>query len=151
MIKRYEPSLPDGTRVEFELPDDYILGTDITLFVNGQLVSSLNDTEHPYGYYLDNERKIFTFYVAPFNDERLYIMYEIPDLINITFDNIDWEKKIKIINFIINTNKVEWFIKTKNSIWDVELNKKEWSTKTLCKTFDNIKHSINFEYTKCSI
>jgi len=149
MIKRYEPELPDGIRVQFTLPEDYILGTDITLFVNGQLVLSMDDEDHPYGYFLDLNEKIFTFYTAPYSGERLYVMYEIDDVIDINFENIDWSKSIKKINidslirkvdFNTKSNKIMFEIKTKKEYWQETHKRVIWENNIKRITFNVIEH-----------
>jgi hypothetical protein len=75
MIKRFKPAQPDGSKTKFDLPDAYIGGI-ITIFVNGQMLYTQDDTDHPFGYTLDEDDKSFTFYTAPENDDFLYIMYD---------------------------------------------------------------------------
>ena len=76
MLKRFVPlEIPNGIRTTFNLPESYA-GGDITLFVNGQLLATLNDTSHPFGYTLDETDKTFTFYRAPYTNDTLYIIYD---------------------------------------------------------------------------
>ncbi len=151
MIKRYTPEHPDGVRVEFSLPDDYILGTKITLFANGQLVNSFEKIDHPYGYFLDAIEKKFTLYVAPYADESLYLMYEIDDLIDITFDNIDWDKKIKSIDFSTEVYENSWNIGFYDIQWEEKTSKNDWKTLNQEINWENKEIGIEFEYTKCSL
>jgi hypothetical protein len=76
MLKRYTPlQVPNGIVTTFELPSTYI-GGDIILFINGQLLATRNDTEHPFGYTLDESNKNFTFYTPPHADDFIYILYD---------------------------------------------------------------------------
>jgi hypothetical protein len=76
MLKRYVPlQVPNDIATTFELPSTYI-GGDITLFINGQLLATRNDTEHPFGYTLDETNKNFTFYTAPQTDDFIYVLYD---------------------------------------------------------------------------
>ena len=146
MIKRFKPSQPDGSNLVFALPDEYILNTEITLFVNGQLLAVQDDQEHPYGYYLNSNLKIFTFYIPPYSTDFLYIMYEISNSFDVYFDNIDWSKKIKKIDFDPKVNKQEWKVdierlewkqNTAEIDWEVDTNEVEWDieTKTILFTY----------------
>jgi len=149
MIKRYEPKRPDGINKNFELPDDYLKDTKITVFVNGQLVDSMNDINHPYGYTLDSENKIFSFYKAPYSDERLYVMYEIYDIVNITFDNIDWDKKIKVVNWDLLHVKKEWNVNNNSLLWETKTYNKEWKTYSNNIEWNEKIQIINFDYKTC--
>jgi len=75
MLKRFKPAQPDGSKKEFNLPDNYI-GGPITLFVNGQMVYSQDNPDDPYGYTLDEDNKKFTFYEAPQSDDTLFVLYD---------------------------------------------------------------------------
>ena len=75
MLKRFNPAQPDGTKTEFGLPESYNGGI-ITIFINGQMLYTQDDNEHPFGYTLDEDNKTFTFYTAPDEDTFLYIMYD---------------------------------------------------------------------------
>lgn len=76
MLKRYRPSSqPDGTKTLFVLPITYI-GGNITLFINGQLVDTQNDTEHPFGYILDEGAKTYEFYTPPLDEDFIYLIYD---------------------------------------------------------------------------
>jgi len=75
MLKRYNPSQPDGVKTEFSLPDSYIGGV-ITIFINGQMLYTQDATDDIFGYTLDEDGKKFTFYTAPENGDFLYIMYD---------------------------------------------------------------------------
>jgi len=76
MLKRFRPSSqPDGSKTEFLLPDSYV-GGDISLFMNGQLLDVYQDTDHPYGYDLDEDNKKIIFYVAPLEEDYIYVIYD---------------------------------------------------------------------------
>jgi len=76
MLKRYKPPIqPDGIKTKFELPSAYIGGT-ITIFVNGQMLYSQDNTNDIFGYTLDEYNKTFTFYTPLENGDFLYVMYD---------------------------------------------------------------------------
>jgi len=76
MLKRYTPlQVPNGANTTFELPSTYV-GGDITLFINGQLLATRNDIEHPFGYELDETNKEFTFYIPPYENDYIYVLYD---------------------------------------------------------------------------
>jgi len=75
MIKRFKPAQPDGTKVTFSLPSTYIGGI-ITIFVNGQMLYSQDNTSDTFGYTLDEVAKTFTFYTPLESDDFLYVMYD---------------------------------------------------------------------------
>ena len=127
MIQRFTPIQPDGSTLIFELPGNYILGTDITLFVNGQLLDVLDDSANPYGYFLNNSEKIFTFFEAPLDDDHLYVMYEDGSL-ELHFNNIDWTKKIRTIDFSTSIIQSNWKQETQKTQWDMKTQKFEWDT-----------------------
>ena len=150
MLKRFKPEQPDGTRLVFNLPDRYTFDTDINLFVNGQLLDTFEDIEHPYGYFLDSHARIFTFYIPPLSDDYLYVMYDELDPLVLSFDNVDWTKKVRKIDFSVSvfkqdwkieTNKVNWDIKPVKTTWDMESKKVEWATET---------NNINFSFKMCT-
>lgn len=149
MIKRFKPSQPDGQTLRFALPEEYILGTEITLFVNGQLLAVQDDEEHPYGYYLDDSRRIFTFYIPPYSTDFLYIMYEIADPFDIYFDNIDWSKSIKRIDFTPKVNKQEWKIDTERLEWKQNTTEIDWKVDTYKAKWKVDTKTILFSYS-CS-
>ena len=75
MLKRFKPVQPDGSKAKFELPSAYIGGT-ITIFINGQMLYSQDNTDDVFGYTLDEDNKTFTFYTPPENGDFLYVMYD---------------------------------------------------------------------------
>jgi len=75
MLKRFKPVQPDGITKRFYLPASYIGGI-ITIFINGQMLYTQNDTTDFYGYILDEINKFFEFYIPPEADDFLYVMYD---------------------------------------------------------------------------
>lgn len=76
MIKRFKPSpQPDGIKTSWDLPSQYV-GGPITVFINGQMVYSQNNTDDIFGYTLDEDNKIFEFYTPLEDGDFLYIMYD---------------------------------------------------------------------------
>lgn len=146
MIKRFLPDQPDGIKLEFDLPYGYKNGTDITIFINGQLIDSLDDTANPYGYFLDDSKKIFTFYIAPLSDDHLYVMYDDASL-ELSFNNIDWTKKIKVIDFSTDIKQSTWKQEVQQLEWDILLDKLEWDMQPIEIQWEQEIKGINFNYS----
>jgi len=147
MIKRYVPGIPDGIKTRFSLPSDYVKGTNITLFANGQLVDVMDDNTHPYGYYIDVDS--FVFYSAPLSIDTLYVMYEVKDLAANFFNNINWSKNIIKIDFYPKPISKTWSTKVIQKLWPLNIKQKNWSTKVIQKKFDRKVVKINFKYKTC--
>ena len=75
MLKRYKPTSTNGSTSLYNLPQSYS-GGDITLFVNGQLLDTIDDINHPYGFTLDEINKQFSFFTPPLPDDFIYIIYD---------------------------------------------------------------------------
>lgn len=150
MLKRYTPTQPDGINKVFDLPDAYVLGTEINLFVNGQLINAENDTSHPLGYFLDSLNKIFTFYEEPYVSDYLYVMYEVEDIQDLYFDNIDWSKKVRKIDFTSTVNKQVWKVDTQKVEWDSKPIKINWSIDSKKIDWKLDTKVIEFKYKSCS-
>jgi hypothetical protein len=76
MLKRYNPDTqPNGTKTEWSLPSAYIGGT-VTIFINGQMLAVQNKDDEYYGFTVDEDNKILTFYTAPLDGDFLYILYD---------------------------------------------------------------------------
>jgi hypothetical protein len=146
MIRRYLPEQPDGTRVNFDLPKGYILGTEITLFVNGQLLDVENDKENPYGYFLSDTKKIFTFYEAPLDDDHLYIMYDDGN-VDLNFDNVDWSKSIRVIDFSVKINPMKWEEKINPMKWEENINSLSFKVNTNVIEFGTKIIKNTFKYS----
>jgi hypothetical protein len=145
MLKRYVPQEDtDGVNVRFTLPEDYYKG-DITLFVNGQLLPTRDDTEHFYGYILNESEGYFEFYEPPEEDDYLYIIYESTADLNF-FENVDWNKKVKKIEFAPKTNKILWNMKPVKVQWVNEIQKKSWDMTSNTVEFDLKPKKIEFNY-----
>ena len=145
MLKRFVPLEDiDGVNTIFTLPADYYKG-DITLFVNGQLLPTRDDHLHFYGYELNESEKYFEFYEAPEDDDYLYIIYESTEDLNF-FDNVDWTKKVKKIEFTPKTNKLSWSMKPVKIVWTNEIQKKTWDMNPVKMQFDLKPKKIEFKY-----
>ena len=151
MIKRFTPEQPDGIKTIFDLPERYIFDTDITLFVNGQLLDVKEDTNHPYGYFLDSHNRIFTFYYPPSETDYLYVMYDEEDPIPLNFDNIDWTKKVKVIDFTSKKIKQDWKLNSKKIQWDKNPVKISWDMAATKIKWNILSKSITFRYKSCTV
>lgn len=116
MLSRYIPTEPiDGSNIEYTFPIDYNKGT-ITIFVNGQLLNTRDDLEHPFGYMLDLVEKKLVFFKPLQAEDSLFFLYE-KKLSIISFNNIDWTKKLIKIDFGIKVEKIQWNTKVASINW----------------------------------
>jgi len=146
MIKRFMPKQPNGNTL-FNLPDDY-KGGSITIFINGQMIHSEDDKSHPYGYTLDQKNKTFNFFVAPDDDDSLYVLYEYS--FRLSFENIDWTKKIRSMDFSFSVQKSVWENKPIKAVWEVGKNPIVWESKLFLIVWEQIVKKQFFNTKVCS-
>lgn len=116
MLSRYIPTeVTDGVNLEYSLPNDYNSGI-VTIFVNGQLLNTQDDLEHPFGYTLDTQNKKITFFIPLQTNDSLFLLYD-KRLSIICFNNIDWSKKLIKKDFDVKVIKIKWDTKVTSINW----------------------------------
>jgi len=75
-----------------------------------------------------------------------YLIVNDCNITTISFDNIDWTKKINKINFGYNIIKTSWNMTPKVLTWNMTPKVLTWNMTPKVLTWNNIKKSINFNY-----
>jgi hypothetical protein len=88
-----------------------------------------DEASHPYGFSLDQENKTFSFYVAPDEDDALYVLYEYS--IQLSFENVDWTKTIRSIDFSSKIQKSVWDSAPIKTIWEKGCTPIVWENKPI--------------------
>ena len=143
MLKRFVPSENiDGVNNSFQLPNEYLVGNDISVFVNGALYSGLDDVNNPYGFTITD--KVLSFYTTLSLGDTLFIMYD-DGLTDIDYNNVDWTKTVKTNLFEIVTKQIEYSYTTNKIKWTYIGDKIDWSPKKQQDLFDSNVNKIDFK------